>query len=340
MKEMTHVDAKTVLRKTKEKKKSVEDLHVVRFYSSYVTISEGKVIEVTEPNMTFCPLANFLYRNTGLSGNTEEIAQAIERAVSKKIALFGHFTQKRELFEDSIAVPYGASEMMMYALKKKSIEAAVVVCEGAGTVIASKPEIVQGIGARMNGLFFTSPIEKTQRDLEEARCHVVCQDASINQIEGVRKAAQLGYNNIVVTINCSMDEPFKKTREIEKEYGVSVVVLAICTTGITEKRIKEIEQYADLVWSCGSGALREIIGKSAVLQLSKKIPVFVMTKKGLGFASQYCSHEALIEKLDVKKQYFITSKNGDKKITMGNFDAYLYERSLPVRDKKEPVVHE
>ena len=334
------MNLKMVLEKAKAKKKSVEDLHVVRFYSSYVTISQGKVIEVTEPYMTFCPLANFLYRNIGLSGNSGEITQAIRRGVSEKIARFGHFTEKRELYDDSIAVPYGASEMMMYALKKKSIEAAVVVCEGAGTVIVSKPEIVQGIGARMNGLFFTSPIKKIAKKLKEAGAYVVFQDASINQIEGVRKAAELGCQNIAVTINCSMDEPFKKIQEIEKEFGVSVFVLAICTTGITEKRIREIKRYSDLVWSCASDKLREIIGKAAVLQLSRKIPVFVVTKKGLDFVSKYCSEEALIQELDVKKQYFITSKNGDKKITMGNFDVYLHETSLPVRDKKEPAVHE
>ncbi|MDP8218291.1 MAG: DUF2099 family protein [Candidatus Theseobacter exili] len=331
---------KTVLRKAKAKKRSVEDLHIVRFYSSYVTISQGKVIEVTEPYMTFCPLANFLYRNIGLSGNSGEITQAIRRGVSEKIARFGHFTEKRELYDDSIAVPYGASEMMMYALKKKSIEAAVVVCEGAGTVIVSKPELVQGIGARMNGLFFTSPIKKIAKKLKEAGTHVVFEDASINQIEGVRKAAELGYKNISVTINCSMDEPFKKIQEIEKKFGVSVVILAICTTGITQKRIKEINQYADLVWSCASDKLREIIGKAAILQISRKIPVFVLTKKGLRFASNYCSEEELIKELDINKQYFIASNSGNRKVTMGNFDVYLHETSLPVRDKKEPAVHE
>ncbi len=41
--------------------------------------------------------------------------------------------------------------MISFALRKKAIDAAVVVCEGAGTIITNKPEVVQGIGARSRG---------------------------------------------------------------------------------------------------------------------------------------------------------------------------------------------
>ena len=74
----------------------------------------------------------------------------------KKIAEFGFFTSRRGIIRKDIAVPFGASEILMYCMKKEIIDAAVIVCDGAGTVIVNKPEIVQGIGARMNGLFFTS----------------------------------------------------------------------------------------------------------------------------------------------------------------------------------------
>jgi len=47
----------------------------------------------------------------------------------------------------------------MYAMRKNVIDSAVLVCDGAGTVIVNRPEIVQGIGARMNGLFYTTPIK-------------------------------------------------------------------------------------------------------------------------------------------------------------------------------------
>ena len=332
------MDLNTVLKETREK--YAGDVHIVRFYTSFVTVSNGKVVDVTAPCMTFCPLANVLYRNKGLSGSEQEITEAIKRGVTEKIRRFGHFTGRRKLFDSAIAVPYGASEMMMYALRKDAIDAAVVVCEGAGTVVAGDPAAVQGIGARMNGLFYTSPIREIVEKLTESGTDVLFADAAIDQAAGVRRAAEAGYRKIAVTVNCFSQESLKAVRDVEKSCGVSVVILAICTTGITEKRIREIECYADLVWSCGSGALREIIGKTAILQLSRKIPVFVLTPKGLDFISSYCRDPELIKGLSADRQYFIAGNQGAVKTGMGNFDVFLTESALPVRDSREPVVIE
>jgi hypothetical protein len=73
---------------------------------------------------------------------------------------------------ERIEVPYGASEMLMYALRKGVIEAAVVACDGAGTVVVDRPEVVQGIGAGMNGLFFTTPIREVVERLASEGCRV------------------------------------------------------------------------------------------------------------------------------------------------------------------------
>jgi hypothetical protein len=43
-----------------------------------------------------------------------------------------------------VAVPYGASEMMMYALRRGDLDAVVTVCDGAGTVVTANPELVRG----------------------------------------------------------------------------------------------------------------------------------------------------------------------------------------------------
>jgi len=48
--------------------------------------------------------------------------------------------------------------MMQTWLKKGLIDCAVVVCEGAGTVITSNGDFVQSIGARLTGIIKTSPI--------------------------------------------------------------------------------------------------------------------------------------------------------------------------------------
>jgi putative methanogenesis marker protein 8 len=317
-----------------------KDLHIIRFYSSYVVISNGRVIEVTNPCMTYCPLAGFLYKNINLSGNPSLIKEVIKRAIESKISELGYFTEKREIFSKDIAIPYGASEILMYALKKKSIDAAVVVCDGAGTVIVNKPEIVQGVGARMNGIFYTSPIQGIIRKLEKTGSHVISQDGTIDQIKGIGKAASLGYKNIAVTINASMDVPVSMLRKIENDFKISLTSLAVCTTGLNRNRIQEIGKYTDIVWSCASKELRMVIGKKAIIQLSKKIPVFVLTKKGLDLVSNYSSQKAHIKSLDLSKQYIITGGCKGKKLKMGNFDACLSEAELPVRHNKEPILNE
>jgi len=317
-----------------------KDLHVIRFYSSYIVISNGRVIEVTNPCMAYCPLAGFLYKNINLSGNPSLIKKAIIQSIESKISEFGYFTERRELLRKDIAIPYGASEILMYALKKKSIDAAVVVCDGAGTVIVNKPEVVQGIGARMNGIFYTSPIQGIIRKLEKTGSHVISQDGTIDQIKGIEKAASLGYKNIAVTINASMDVPVSMLRKIESDFKISLTSLAVCTTGLNRDRIQEIGKYTDIVWSCASEELRMVIGKKAILQLSRKIPVFVLTKKGLDLVSNYSSQKAHIKSLDLSKQYIIAGGCKGKKIKMGNFNVCLNEAELPIRHKKEPVLNE
>ena len=72
-----------------------------------------------------------------------------------------------------------------------------------------------------------------------------------------------------------------------------------------------------------------------------KIPVFVMTEKGLNFISAYSSDEILKEKLgDIAQKHYITSskfEDGSVKIKMGKFHVFLYEtEKLPVSTEDEP----
>ena len=325
-----------LLDKLNNEKPRCKDAHILRFYSSYVLICDGKAVEATASYMTHCPLAGTLYRDIKRAKSANALKRTIVNLVNEKIAKFGHFTGQRELSRSDIAIPYGASEILMYALRKRVIDAACVVCDGAGTVIVKKPEIVQGVGARMNGVFYTSPIRSIMERLKKSGSQVLFQNAGINQAKGVKKAASLGYKNIAVTVNASMDESLKRLKEIENNLGISLTILALCTTGINKKRIWEISKYADMVWSCASKEVRTIIGKKAIVQLSRKIPVFVLSKKGLDLANAYSSEKNLITNLNLRDQYIITASNKGKKIRMGNFSTCLNTAKLPVRHKKEP----
>lgn len=320
-------------------KDNFKDLHVLRFFSSFVAVSGGKVIKVTDPFLRYCPLASFLYKGIRKFSDAAliSIKKEIAKAVEGKIERFGFFTANRQIHRDDIAVPYGASEILMFALRQKIIEAAVVVCDGAGTVIVNSPETVQGIGARMNGLFYTSPIPKRMEELRKAGCSVVFPQADINQLKGVEKAARSGYKNIAVTINGFSEEKLERILEMERELNISVTSLIVCTTGVSKKRVLEMENYADLVWSCASGKVRNVIGKKSILQLSAGIPVFVLTKKGLDLVAGYASDKQLIRELNPAKQFFVGSRKcAGEKIKMGNFDAYLSEAKLPVNSRKAP----
>lgn len=65
-------------------------------------------------------------------------------------------------------VGFGASETFMTALKKGMLDVCVTACDGAGTVIAGNPKLVQGIGAKISGLIETSPIPKLIERIEQA----------------------------------------------------------------------------------------------------------------------------------------------------------------------------
>jgi putative methanogenesis marker protein 8 len=330
---------KNILNQIKKEKGQLSDLHITRFYSSYIAISNGTVIYVSNPHMAYCPLASSLYKPLKPSKNSSSLKQAIAESVNSKISRFGHFTPERELFRKDIAIPYGASEILMYAMRGKSIDAAVIVCDGAGTVIVKKPGLIQGIGARMNSIFYTSPIQEVITRLEREGSCVIFRNGGIDQAEGVKRAAGIGYKNIAVTVNASMDESFGELRKIEKKCRISLKILAICTTGIDDGRIREIGRYADIVWSCASEGTKKMIGKKAILQLSRRIPVFVLSKKGLDLVAKYSSKKELVKSLDPKKQYIIARDTKGRKVKMGDFDARLNEARLPVRHRKEAVLN-
>ena len=315
------------------------DIHILRYFSSFVSVSQGQVINITEPKLIFCPLASHLYEGFRVvSGNDKQaVKDAIKKVIELKIRDYGFFTDNRKLLSNDAVIPFGASEMVSMALKKKAIEAAVLVCDGAGTVVVNDPEVSQGIGARMNSLLLTSPIKGVIERLKSFGCRIVFENALINQVGGVKDALKAGYKNIVVTVCGHSAEDLEKLRFLEKENGLNLIILALCTTGISEDEINMIRAYADLAWSCASSGVRRVIGPLSILQLSRQIPVFVLTKKGLDFVSAYARQERLIRGLDIDKQYLVSNDSGGQSVHFGRFNAYIAEFNLPAGSQKEPV---
>ena len=169
------------------------DLHVTRKAGALVAISNGRVIHVGKPTVKYCPLFRAFF------GSTDADEGSIKRKFDMQFDRWGMFTCDRIVVEDKIIVPFGASEMMMYALKRKIIDSAVLVCEGAGTVVTSNPVLVQGIGAYMNGVFYTSPVKGIMDSIQGNRGEILdIRTARIDQFAGVRKAVSYGFKKIAV----------------------------------------------------------------------------------------------------------------------------------------------
>lgn len=267
----------------------MKDVHIVRYFSSLITVSNGKVIKVTEPNVPGCRMAGFLYK--GLKNNPalskERLREEIAKVIEDKIKHFGFCTKNRVVCQEENSVPYGASEIIAYGLKNKLIDGAVVVCDGVGTVVTNKPQVVQGIGARMHMVLKTSFIPEVAVKLRRYGCGILKEKGLIDQKNGVIVASEKRYKNIAVTVCSFGSESLREIRDVEKERGISTTILAVCTTGIKTGRLMEIEKYADMVWTCNSPDVKNRLSNKAIKTLSDASPVYVLTQKGAELISNY-----------------------------------------------------
>ncbi len=313
-----------------------EDLHVTRKACALVAISGGKVIKVQEPEVKYCPLFKALFSREKIDRDN------IEDKFLSQTSDWGMFTGKRKIKDSRVIVPFGASEMIMYALRRGNTDAAVLVCEGAGTIVTNDPGVVQGIGAYMNGVFYTSPIKEIIKNLKEYNVRILSEkEAKINQLEGVKLAVELGYRKIAVTVRGDESEIIKKIKDFNLDSKADIVILAVCNSGIDKREAEIIRDNADLGWACASREIRKIVGPVSIVQVGVKIPVFVITGRGTDFISNYSKDDRLREKLkNFEGKKYITSNSyeeGGIKINMGKFSVFLYKtESLPVSTTDEP----
>lgn len=236
-----------------------------------VVVKDGEVIEVGEPELEWCPLV------AKLSEVQTITSEEVKKNVGFKISKHGMFTDKRQLLGEDTFVAFGASEIMMSGLRSGFLETTVTACDGAGTVISSNPSLVQGIGGRMSGLVETEPIGNVINGIE-AHGGIVLDPSTavIDPVRGARKAAELGYKRIAVTVADS--NTAKKLRELETELGLSLIVIAVHVTGVSKEEAKGILENSDIVISCASKYIREFA--KPMVQVAAAIPLFALTKKG------------------------------------------------------------
>jgi putative methanogenesis marker protein 8 len=236
-----------------------------------VVIKDGKVVEIGIPEVEWCPLFAKL---RGVNNITPE---EVKKNIELRIRDLGMFTARRQLLGLDAYVAFGASEIMMSGLRSGFLETTVTACDGAGTVITSNPALVQGIGGRMSGLIETEPIEGIINGIQNFGGTVLdTTTAAIDPADGVRKAAELGYKKIAVTVADS--KTAKKVRELEAELGLDLTVIAVHVTGISREEAQGLLENSDLVISCASKHIRELA--KPLVQVAAAIPLFALTQKG------------------------------------------------------------
>lgn len=235
-----------------------------------VVVKNGKVVEVGEPQIDWCPLFD---KMRGIKQVTKD---TVRENMEFRIKDFGMFTENR-ILEHEVFVGFGASEVMMTGLRRDLLDTTVTVCEGAGTVISNNPTLVQGMGARMSGLVETEPIDGIINGITE-RGGVILEPATaiIDPVAGLKKAAQLGYKRIAVS---AIDpNTAKKLREIEAELELDLTIIGAHTTGLSREDAIELIDYIDIITGCASKPIRDVIKPLA--QVGTAVPLFAVSQKG------------------------------------------------------------
>lgn len=235
-----------------------------------VVIRNGEVIEVGEAQITTCPLTKkFAHPISTLD------KESVKANIEHRIKAWGMCTPRREVSDTKPFVGFGASELLSFGLSAGILDAVVLASDGAGTVIVTKPALVQGIGGRMSGLVKTVPYADVIRRIEENGGIVIDKvHAGLDQTAGVAKASAMGYKNIAVTV--AIPEEAQKIRSMYPD----TMIFGVHVTGLSRGEAEMFAASADLLTTCASGTIREIAGKKALLQAGVAVPIFAMTKKG------------------------------------------------------------
>jgi putative methanogenesis marker protein 8 len=248
-----------------------EDIHVIEAVGrSKIIIKNGNVTEVSVSRLRRCPLAK------KFALPVDEITpEAVKANIEHRMASWGMCRPDRKVCGSVDFVGFGASELISSGILTGSLDAAVLACDGAGTVIVTTPEMVQGIGGRMSGLVRTSPIPEEMDRIEKAGGIVLDRaHATIDPVLGVSRACEKGFSHVAVTV-ASADVAVA----IHANHP-DAFIFGVHMSGITEEEAKRLVEVADIVTACASKWIWQIAGARALLQAGNAVPVFALTRRG------------------------------------------------------------
>ncbi|HJJ28153.1 MAG TPA: DUF2099 family protein [Methanocorpusculum sp.] len=252
----------------------MKDRHVIEAIGmTRIVVEDGKIVEAGEPQIRFCPFAKrFAVPVNPVT--TENVVKNIEG----RIASFGMCRREREVEGTESMVLFGASELLMTALDTRLIDAAVICCDGAGTVVVPSAKLVQGIGGKMSGLVETVPYPEVIERIEAAGGFVVDKEkAPLDPVLGIQLARAHGFGKIAVTIAGFQHE----LAEAVRAQFPDVLIIAVHTTGVASLAdARRLMSACDLVFACASAHVREAARTCALVQGGVGVPVFATSKAG------------------------------------------------------------
>lgn len=247
------------------------DEHIIEALGkARIVVKDGKVVEVGEPLLSYCPIFD------KFRGIKTLDKKSIQENIQFRIDDFGMCTKDRVLtMKDYLS--FGVSEIISTGMELGLIDAAVMVCEGCGTVVITRSEMAQGIGGRVSGLVSTTPIPELIARIGPE--YVLDPGtARINMVEGVKKAVAMGFKSIAVSVVSGDDaHTFKK---MEKEHGVTIYTFVVHTTGLSDEEARKVFMYADVVTGCASKYVRGQGIASGAFKVGDSVPVFGVTPRG------------------------------------------------------------
>ncbi|MFA7695752.1 MAG: methanogenesis marker 8 protein [Methanoregula sp.] len=247
------------------------DIHVIEAVGrSKVIIKNGNVTEVSVSKLRRCPLAK------KFALPVDEITpDAVKANIEHRMNSWGMCQPHRKISGSVDFVGFGASELISCGILSGSFDAAVLACDGAGTVIVTTPEMVQGIGGRMSGLVSTSPIPEEMDRIERDGGIVLDRaHAAIDPVLGVSRAYGKGFRNVAVTV-ASAD-----VAAAIHEKHPDAFIFGVHMSGITEEDADKLVSIADIITACASKWIWQVAGAKALLQAGTAVPVFALTRRG------------------------------------------------------------
>jgi len=248
-----------------------EDIHVIEAMGrSKIIIKNGNVAEVSVSRLRQCPLAK------KFALPVDEITpDAVRANIEHRMKSWGMCQPHRKVCGSMDFVGFGASELISCGILSGSLDAAVLACDGAGTVIVTTPEMVQGIGGRMSGLVSTSPLAEEMDRIEQNGGIVLDRaHATIDPVLGVSRAYEKGFSHVAVTVaSTGVADAIHAKHPDAFIFGVHM-------SGITETDAERLVAVADIVTACASKWIWQVAGARAILQAGTAVPVFALTKRG------------------------------------------------------------